>query len=222
MKTQNARNEIVVQEDDCVLAKSSDAPGGDANSFACQLRALGQALEKFGLSAFDLEIRSGNYLIIAKEALPGHVNFSFLRFVSEFLRRSSRRGHLKSTDRQVDLRFSTEDIERFDLHGKSRRQDSSKMPDPYSISQLLRSAGCYLDNRNVVNQVEISLQGRWVTVRYQTGEGRLAHTQQGLEYFYDYWVKMCLRRSNRVKLTAPTKPTVLVTWQDIQNDSIPH
>jgi hypothetical protein len=70
MKTQNARNEIVVQEDDCILAKSSDAPGRDANSFARQLRALGQALEKFGLSAFDLEIRSGTYLVIAKET-PG-------------------------------------------------------------------------------------------------------------------------------------------------------
>jgi hypothetical protein len=221
MKTQNARNEIMVQEDDCVLPKSSDAPGG-ANSFACQLRALGQALEKFGLSAFDLEIRSGTYLVIAKETPAGHVNFSFSHFVSEFLRRSSRRGSLTSTDRQVDLRFSTEDIECFDLRGKSRRQDSSKMPDPYSISQLLRGAGCYLDNRNVVNQVEISLEGRWVTVRYQTDEGGLEHTQQDLEYFYNYWVKMYLRRSNRVKLTAPTKPTVLVTWQGIQNPSIPH
>ena len=62
----------MVQEDDCVLPKSSDAPGGGANSFACQLRALGQALEKFGLSAFDLEIRSGTYLVIAKETPAGH------------------------------------------------------------------------------------------------------------------------------------------------------
>jgi hypothetical protein len=217
MKTQNARNEIVVQEDDCMLAKSSDAPGRDANSFARQLRALGQALEKFGFSAFDLEIRRATYLVIAKETPAGHVNLSFSRFVSEFLRRSSRRGSLTSTDRHVDLRFSMEDIECFDLRGKSRRQDSSKIPDPCAISQLLRGAGSYLDHRNVANQVGISLEGRWVTVRYQTGEGRLECTQQNLEYFYDYWVKMYLRRSNRVKLTAPTKPTVLVTWDVIQN-----
>src|SRR4029450_3545649 len=71
-----------------------------------QLRALGQALEKFGLSAFDLEIRRGTYLVIAKETPAGHVNLSFSRFVSEFLRRSSRRGSLTSTDRHIDLRFS--------------------------------------------------------------------------------------------------------------------
>src|SRR5439155_11280357 len=182
MKTQNARNEIMVQEDDCVLPKSSDAPGGGANSFACQLRALGQALEKFGLSAFDLEIRSGTYLVIAKETPAGHVNFSFSRFVSEFLRRSSRRGSLMSTDRQVDLRFLPQDIEQFDLRGKSRRQDSSKMPDPYSISQLLRGAGCYLDIRNVAKDVGISLEGRRVMVRYQTDQGCLIEARHDVEY----------------------------------------
>jgi hypothetical protein len=110
--------------------------------------------------------------------------------VSEVLRGPFRRPSVTGTVGQVDLRFSPEDIECFDLRGKSRRHDSSKMSDPYSISQLLRGAGCYLDHRTVANQVGISLQGRWVTVRYQTTEGRLEHTQQDLEYFYDYWVKI--------------------------------
>lgn len=48
---------------------------------------------------------------------------------------------------------------------------------------------------------------------YQTAEGRLEQAQQDLEYFYDYWVKMYLRRSNRVKPAAPSVPTVLVSWQ---------
>jgi hypothetical protein len=217
MKTRNAGNEIVIQEDDCVLAKSSDAPGRDANSFAHQLRALGQALEKFGFSAFELKITRGSYLVLGKATPIKPVKFSFSRFVSELLRGPSRRPSLTGTVGQVDLRFSPEDIECFDLRGKSRRHDSSKMPDPYSISQLLRGAGCYLDHRNVANQVEISLQGRWVTVRYQTAEGRLEQIQQDLEYFYDYWVKMYLRRSNRPKLAPPSKPTVRVTWQGIQN-----
>jgi|SRR5919106_332971 hypothetical protein len=202
MKTQNARNETVVQEDDCV-AQSSDAPGRDANSFARQLRALGQALEKFDFSAFDLEITRESYLVLGKATPIKHVKFSFSRFVSELLRGSSGRPSLTGTVRQVDLRFSPEDIERFDLRGKSRRHDSSKMPDPYSISQLLRGAGCYLDHRNVAGQVGISFEGRWVAVRYRTDEGRLEQTQQDLDYFYDYWVKMYLRRGNRAKLTPP-------------------
>src|SRR4026209_1189933 len=59
----------------------------------------------------------------------------------------------------------------------------------------------------------ISLKGKWVTVTYQTPEGRLEQAQQDLEYFYDYWVKMYLRRSNRAKLPPPTEPTVFVTWE---------
>jgi len=65
--------------------------------------------------------------------------------------------------------------------------------------------------------VGISLKGRWVTVSYQTGEGRLERARQDLEYFYDYWGKMYLRRSNRAKFPPPSEPTVLVTWQGIQN-----
>jgi hypothetical protein len=90
------------------------------------------------------------------------------------------------------------------------------MPDPYSLSQILRGAGSYLDNRDVTELMGISLKGKWVTVSYQTAEGRLEQAQQDLEYFYDYWVKMYLRRSNRAKLPPPSDPTVLVTWKGIQ------
>ena len=62
---------------------------------------------------------------------------------------------------------------------------------------ILRGAGSYLDNREVTTLMGISLRGKWVTVSYQTAKGRLEQAQQDLEYFYDYWVKMYLRRSNR-------------------------
>jgi hypothetical protein len=118
---------------------------------------------------------------------------------------------------QVDLHFTSEDIESFDLRGKVRRQDPSKMPDPYHISQILRGAGSYLDNREATTLRSISLKGKWVTVRYETAEGRLEQAQQDLEYFYDYWVKMYLRRANRAKVPSPSDPTVLVTWRGIQS-----
>lgn len=89
------------------------------------------------------------------------------------------------------------------------------MPNPYSVSQLLRGAGYYLDNQEVAQDVEISLEGRCVMVCYKTDEGRLMQAQHDVEYFYDYWVKMYLRRSNRVKLTAPSEPTVLAAHLSI-------
>ncbi len=217
MKRETASNNIIVQQDGYMLENPSRDSGCNSKDFARQLRALGQAIDKFGFSAFDLEIRDGTYLVIGKANPVEPTNFSLSRFVSECLRPLSIRPTRSGTDHQVDLRFLPQDIEQFDLRGKSRRQDSSKMPDPYSISQLLRGAGCYLDIRNVAKDVGISLEGRRVMVRYQTDQGCLIEARHDVEYFYDYWVKMYLRRSNRIKLTAPSEPTVLVTWRGIQN-----
>jgi len=90
------------------------------------------------------------------------------------------------------------------------------MPDPYSISQILRGAGSYVDSRDGTTLMGISLQGNWVAVSYQTAEGRLQQAKRDLEYFYNYWVKMYLRRSNRSKVPPPSDPTVFVTWRGIQ------
>ncbi len=197
MKKENPKNEIVAQEHDCGLANVGEAPGYVAKNFARQLRALGQAVENCSFSAFDLKLSSRNYLVIGRANPIHNVKFSFSRFVRELLRGLSNPPSLTSKERQVELRFSPEDVERFDLRGKSHRQDSSKMPDPYSVSQILRGAGAFLDHRSVANLVGISLSGNFVTVSYQTGEGRLEQAQQDLEYFYNYWVKMYLHRSNR-------------------------
>ena len=214
MKQNIAQSEIVAADNG-----SSVKPNemfADSQNFARQLRALGQALEKFSFSAFDLELRSGTYFVTGTATSMENVKFSFSRFVRELLRGSSAKAMVTCNDSQVDLRFLPEEIERFEERGKVRRQDSSKMPDPYSLSQILRGAGSYLDNRDATTLMGISLKGKWVTVTYQTPEGRLEQAQQDLEYFYDYRVKMYLRRSNRARHPPPSEPTVLVTWRGIQ------
>lgn len=215
MKKDIANNNPSTSVQERTLPESSGSTGS-VQGFAHQLRALGQALEKFSFSTFDLELRSGTYLVTGRASSTENIKFSFSRFVRELLRGSAVRPTVTCSDSQIDLRFSPEEIERFDVRGRIKRQDPSKMPDPYSISQILRGAGSYLDNRDVTTLMGISLKGKWVTVSYQTAEGRLEQAQQDLEYFYDYWVKMYLRRSNRAKLPPPSDPTVLVTWRGIQ------
>jgi hypothetical protein len=58
----------------------------------------------------------------------------------------------------------------------------------------------------------ISVEDRWVTVRYKTAEGRIEHAKQDVAYFYNYWVKMYLRRGLRQNLKLPDDPTVVVNW----------
>jgi hypothetical protein len=168
------------------------------------LRALGQALEKFGFSNFDLEISDGTYLIIPKPHSPERSHISLKRLLRQFFQPSSMPAGLITSERKPDLRFSSEDIKNFDLRGKSRRKDGGKIPDPYGVSELLRGAGCYLDNHNVTSEVKISLVDRWVTIRYRAGDGRPEHIERDIEYFYDYGVNMYLRRTNRVNLVTQT------------------
>jgi hypothetical protein len=200
-----------------IFGASARRAAADVHGFAKQLRALGQALEKFKFSAFDIELKSGIYVVTGRAVTADRIKFSFARFLRELFQGAMPRTMLTYAQNQMGLRFSPDEIEQFDSRGKVKRQDSSKMPDPYSISQILRGAGSYLDNRDVATLSAISLRGKWVTVTYESAEGRLEQAKQDLEYFYDYWVKMYMRRSNRSKLPPPGEPTLFVTWKGIQN-----
>jgi hypothetical protein len=65
------------------------------------------------------------------------------------------------------------------------------------LSHILRSAGAYLDGRKNSSLIGISLQEQWVTIRFETAEGHPEEAKQSLQYFYDYWVKMYLRRGSQ-------------------------
>ena len=186
MKQNTAENNTLLLEEPDTSTQAAAAPARDQREFAKELRALGQAIEKFKFSAFDLQIDSGIYVVSGRALVQmENMKFSFSRFVRELLRSSSPTPDTMTTSGQIDLRFSPEEIETFDVRGRVKRRDAGKMPDPYSISQILRGAGSYLDNRHATSLVGITLKDRWVTVSYQTAEGRLEQAKQDLEYFYN-------------------------------------
>jgi hypothetical protein len=220
VKPNAANSEFIAQKDASCSTSFHQASAYNPKTYTRRLRALGHALEKFNFFAFDLEIRGGTFLVIANTNPPERTNDSIMHFVSESFRQPSFRSGTMNSGRQVALRFSAAEIDQFDRYGKNRRRDSRNTPDPCSISELLRGAGCYLDDRNEINHVKISLVGRWVIARYQTLQGQANHVKHDLDCYYDYWIKMYLRRSSRVELVVPTEPTVLVTGQDIPNASV--
>jgi len=217
MKQNTVENPSEVEDQHDTARKSAQDAVSDHREFAKELRALGQAIEKFKFSTFDLQLESGIYVVTGRAISVEKVKFSFSKFVVELLRGSSPTGAVTTTVGKNALRFSPEEIEKVDVRGRVKRENSNKMPDPYGISQILRGAGSYLDNRDVTTLVGITLKDKWVTVRYRTTEGRLEQAKQDLEYFYNYWVKMYMRRSNRAKLPPPSDPTLYVNWEDIHN-----
>lgn len=198
------------------IALPDDAANGPA--YAKELRAVGQALEKFKFSDFDLERRDGLYTIRGTPSADLAATFSLIRFIRGLTSggRSGRRGN-----RSVEISYSQAEIESLDTQERAKRANSDKLPDPYGISQILRGVGAFLDYRQAQSLLSIRYLDRWVTVQYRSADDRPEQEKQDLDYFYDYWVKMYLRRSNRPKLATSSEPTLYVQWeQDLKRHSI--
>jgi hypothetical protein len=184
--------------------------------YAKELRTLGQTLEAHQISAVEVEIDSGVYFVHGKATglKPGQT--SLARLVRDFLFGTDPNSVVKDGE-DVTLRYTTNEIQQLDDDGRAKRKDANKTPDPYSLSQVLRGAGAYLDNRHETKLVGVTVNDRWVTLRYRTVEGRIEQAKEDIEYFFNYWVKMYLRRKNRTLATPTTcDPTLVVTWEGIK------
>lgn len=190
---------------------------GKSWSYAKELRTLGQALEAHQLSSVDFEVDSGVYFVRGKAtvAKPGQASLS--KLIREFVFGADPDSKPKEPG-DVHLRYTANEIKQLDEEGRAQRKDASKTPDPHSLSQVLRGAGSYLDNKRT-SLVGITIRGRWVTLRYRTAEGSLEQAKQDIEYFFNYWVKMYLRRKNRSKLPPASDPTLIVTWEGIKKQN---
>jgi hypothetical protein len=207
------------------ISSVNEAPGvvritlpqetGTNISYAKELRVVGQALEKFKFTAFKLERREGIYTIRGTASADLAATFSIIQFVRDIVRgaRSSRQAN-----QPIELSYSLPEIENLDAQERAKRAHSDKLPDPYSISQILRGVGAFLDHRQAVSLATIGYQDRWVTVVYSSVDGHTEQEKQDLDYFYDYSVKMYLRRSNRVNVAAPSEPTLYVDWEQSRKE----
>ena len=173
-----------------------------APSYARDLRVVGQLLERRQVGSADLVYVADAYIIRgiqkANDNSRSDVYFSrrLMTRIGAILRGDFRRS-LRSD--VVDLRYDLEEIVKFDYLSRCKRSNLGPLPDPYSLSHILRSAGAYLDGRKNSSLIGISLQDRWVTIRFETAEGYPEESKQGLDYFYDYWVKMYLRRGSEAE-----------------------
>lgn len=184
------------------------------NSYARELRAVGQALEAQHVSSLDLELKDGLYVVRGKVTAADYAQSSFSGFIQDLISGvgSVLRGDPRRSIYEIDLSYQPEDIEELDSRGRAHRRNGDQNPDPYGLAQKLRGIGSFLDYRPEATLTGISVEDRWVTVRYRTAEGRIEQAKQDVEYFYNYWVKMYLRRGVRQNLTLPDDSTIVVNW----------
>src|SRR5262245_12446086 len=191
-----------------------EKPEFQKNSYARELRAVGQALEAQHVFSLELELNGGLYVVRGKVTAADYAQSSFSGFIQDFVSGvgSVLTGSPRPSIYEIDLSYQPEDIEELDSKGRSHRRNGDRNPDPYGLAQKLRGAGSFLDYRPETTLTGISVEDRWVTIRYRTAEGRFEQAKQDVAYFYNYWVKMYLRRGLRQNPTSPDDSTVVVNW----------
>jgi hypothetical protein len=179
-----------------MLPRGAAAPTRGNLSYADELRALGQALETQDLVSFDLQAQGGDYLVRGWARSPRQPRPDLLGRIGEIVA-SALRGKSGAPTRvsEAVYQFPPERIRQLHRDGRSQRVDGNQTPDPYQLSQVLRSAGCYLDNKAGVSLSRIAVEDRWVTLSYVTAAGRVEQSKAGRDFLYDHWVRMYLRRN---------------------------
>jgi len=177
------------------LAIHATVPVRGGLSYADELRALGQALEKQCLMSFELQAKGGDYLVRGLAHSPQEARLYLLgrmeeRVASALWGKSGPRTQVS----EVVFQFPPERVWQLHRDGRKKRANGEQTPDPCRLSQLLRSTGCYLDRKLGVSLSGIAVKDGWVTVSYVTAEGRIERTKAALDFFYDHWIKMYLRR----------------------------
>jgi hypothetical protein len=149
-------------------------------TYAYALRAIGQAMNEQQLEDFDLEIHNNEFLVRGEK-------------------KKMRKGILQKLRRppaSLVLRYTLEDVEELDHEGQLKRRDPNGVVDFYSLPQVLRTVGAYLDLKNA-RLLGVHRRGSRLTIEYEKLAGKRSTEEHSVPSFYDLFVKLYLRRSSR-------------------------
>ena len=206
--TAEDRHYLAAQETE--LADKETAATAEKFSHARTLRTIGHALESHRVVSCDIAVENDNYTINGRllparkrpSGLFGQVRGLFLRD------KHDPRADLITN--RILLRYTTADIRAMEAQVRDRRSAAPEIPDPLSMSQLLRVIGGFMDKRLGEELLGLWIDDRWVTITHASCDNRLLKTTHDIEYFYDLWVKMYLRRASRASTPPPSGPTVCI------------
>ena len=209
------REDFFENQHDSALVDDS-SPDSEIAVYARALRTLGLILEQHRFSMLDLRVEHGACVVDGIALRRTQQPSSLLGKICDFFAGSAQVSGNGGEAVNLILKFTMAEIAAMETQVRQQRQQTSKMPDPYGLSQILRGVGCYLDTRIGSQLIGVTIKDCWVTMVYRTHDGRVERAQQDFEYFYNYSVKMYLHRSSRDKMPPLSDPTLIVTWEDRQ------
>ena len=194
-------------------SKSMGNPTGNT-AYGRHLRIIGQDLENLHFSRFNLEFTGDAYLVWARPESGTTSHNPLLRISRSRLQKLWKNrieprtvGHEETyTDPSEQparrLRYSILDLDRIERDRRQLRRRYSGNADGHGLSQLLRTIGELVEQRNE-RLLGISWQELSISMIAENSHGR-----KGIDIFrpdnlYDLWVKMYLKRDNRAISDTP-------------------
>jgi hypothetical protein len=155
---------------------SSTSPG----TFARALRAIGQDLSNLFPETLEIQLRGESFVVRGqcdkdrfKAKLPKPEKKGLKAVFTDMLARdvSSLTRQAKSPTIEFSQTYSSEDIDRLDEIGKTRRFGVGKMPDIRSLAEMLRTIGRLVDGQEG-QLVKIYKDARRIVFEYTDHDGK--------------------------------------------------
>jgi hypothetical protein len=165
--------------------------------YAKTLRVIGQVLDSFRAKAYDIVCYGNCYLVRCQtqekerliKALP-----NFLRLWREEPQREVTLAEGQRSPMNVELIYSLKEVETLDDQGKARRRDPRGMPNPHSLSNMLRCVGRTLNAKRCPRLLLASNHDHTVVIIYQNSNGTRRVEEHPVTELYDTWVQTYLKR----------------------------
>ena len=172
-------------------------------NYSRHLRVIGQQLEAERWQIFNLGCTEDGYEVMGR-AVPdrdsGRAIFSlgkqhFQKLWNSLVPSNDTAKRSDEPQRQERARFSIDDLEARDRMERGRRRNSAGQTNGHTTSQLLRTIGLLVAQKNQ-RLLAISWQELSICIVVETGEGRKEVDVFRPDNLYDSWVRYYLKRDN--------------------------
>jgi hypothetical protein len=168
------------------------------------LRVIGQRLEPLRPETYEVVCYGNCYLVrcrVKEDSQGKKEEEKKVRGLAAFLRlwREPENPGIgekpsEGTSMNVEFLYSLEELNHEDEEHKEPRQDANAMPDPYSLSNTLRSVGEFLDRKPDIKLLFASNHGQDVVILYETKGGARNLEEYPISALYEFQLKTYIKR----------------------------
>jgi hypothetical protein len=152
------------------------------------LRVIGEDLLRFTPETLEIQLTEDAFLVqgtsVVKPRDSSHGGVrNVLKSWSKLLEKKPEKDIDQPALKGFKVRYTPQDIDKLDEEWAGKRGQTGKTPDLYSLAEILRTVGRYIDSEEG-RLLKITKEDRRVTVHFQDREGNIQAQQCSLMALY--------------------------------------